>query len=135
MRMYTQYRGALCLGSIGTVSYPDLLADFTRLQEAFLLTTEENSRSWVCQDSHLLQGSNGSIWLFIGSEHKDYDDSMKNWIELIWKTFRCEGTIEAQYENADPQGKVTVYTITPDEISKESRVFPYEGYGFDGGLK
>ena len=128
--MYTQFRGVLCLKSIGSMKDFDALKiQFDALQAAFL-AADENDRPFVCQDSQIFLGSNGSAWIFIGSEHKDYDDSMSNWIKILASTFRCEGRVEQQYEDVAAGDLMTVYKIVPGKIEVCQEVAHTEGYGF-----
>lgn len=135
MGMYTQFRGHLCVGSIGTVNATDARARFEALQAAFRLR-EDVTRHWVCEDSHMIPGSNGSLWIFFGSEHKNYGECMDKWILEIVATFRCEGRIEVQYEEEGPgEDSIRVLYVSGGLISEKREPTHCEGYGFDGAIR
>jgi len=129
--MYTQFRGVLCLSSIGQGgTLVEAETKFKTLREAYKTTTE-NSRAWVADwDTHIHAGSNASIWIFIGSEHKNYDESMMDWIKLLVSSFHCEGRIEIQYEEEYPGDTQRVLKITPGKIEEIREVAHTYGYGF-----
>ncbi len=130
MGMYTQYRGFLCVKGLSSDDkMDDLVSRFESLKKDFL-SNNENERPWVCNDSCIHHGSNDSGWIFIGSEHKNYDDSMENWIKVLFENFRCEGRIERQYEEMYPGDSIEVLKITPLGIERINEATHQEGYGF-----
>jgi hypothetical protein len=99
MGMYTQIRGWLNVDSISNrENYNEIRGKFEHAQKDFL-ERKLIDRPWVCNDSLVTGGSNGSVWIFIGSEHKNYDNSMDKWIETLIETFpNAEGRIDYQHE-------------------------------------
>lgn len=128
MGMYTQIRGFLCCDSIG--QKPDIEKKLKHLQRLF---KERNNldRTWVCEDTIFYRGSNDSGWLFIGSEHKNYDESMTEWLRFLVTKIRCEGRIEFQYEETDIGEQAVVWLVTPDRIIEETYTIHTYGYGFE----
>jgi hypothetical protein len=133
MGMYTQYRGAICIDSIGQVDPDTATAKLAKLQEEYLSRAEadKHDRAWVCTDTVLHFGGNGSKWLFIGSEHKDYDTSMRDWINILAKEFRGEGRIEVQYEEVDPGEQMKVLYMEGGVVVELAETCHTCGYGFD----
>lgn len=127
--MYTQYRGFLCIASLSDEKYDELVARFESLKENFL-KDESNERPWVCKDSCIHCGSNGSVWIFIGSEHKNYDDSMENWIKILVKNFNCEGRIERHYEEYGVGEPIEVLNVSRSCILRTHEETHQKGYGF-----
>lgn len=107
MGMYTQVRGWLNIGSIGSHNLTQVLSTLNQAREEFrTLNKDKLDRLWVCEDCMGSSGSNGSAWIFIGSEHKNYDDSMDEWIKHLLKAFpTAEGRIDWQYEEEDPKDR------------------------------
>lgn len=102
MGMYTQARGWL---NVDSISYggKNLGAINGKLKEA--QATFENvheGRSWVCEDTLIHSGGNGSIYIFFGTELKNYDDDAEEWVKHLIKHFpSAEGRIDFQYEEED----------------------------------
>jgi hypothetical protein len=97
MGMYTQVRGWLNVDSIGFDREVILMRKLFEAKESF--EEQFNGRTWVCNDTVLHYGSNGSAYLFFGTELKNYDDDAENWIKHLIKYFpNAEGRIDFQYE-------------------------------------
>lgn len=130
MGMYTQVKGFLCCDSIGKQN-DDIKIKLMELKEEFH-KREDLDRTWVCEDTVYHQGSNGSKWLFVGSEHKNYDESMTEWLKYLIENINCEGRIEFQYEEAHPEDDDydTVWIVSGSEISIEKYKVYTKGYGF-----
>jgi len=129
MGMYTQVRGVLCAGSINS-NFEELETKFIKLQNDFL-KRDDLARTWVCQNSHILQGSNGSAWIFIGAEFKNYCGSMDRWIEYICENIKCEGRIEYQYEEYGVGDSDNVWIIKDSKIKIKKYKIHTIGYGFN----
>lgn len=136
MGMYTQVRGWLCCSSGGSGDKNnEIVSKFKEIKESFS-KREDLDRAWlVAGDTHITNGSNGSLWIFIGSEHKNYDGSMDEWIKTILNNIKCEGRIEYQYEDLEDfhtgeQGQDKVLIVLDGKINKEMYTPKTEGYGF-----
>lgn len=112
--MYTQVRGWLNVGSIEDRETYDLAKERLRkAQEAFL--DDKTIRSWVCQDTLVHLGGNGSIYLFFGTELKNYNDDAETWIKYLLTYFpSAEGRIDFQFENEQPP--TVTYTWSGQEV-------------------
>ena len=122
MGMYTQIRGWLNINSIGSKMLLKNEVTFKKAQLEFsLLSEDKGERKWVCEDTIIYTGSNCSQWIFIGSEYKNYDKSMDNWIDLLLKFFpMAEGRIDYQYEEEHIGGKSRYLLIRGGTIIKDS---------------
>lgn len=131
MGMYTQYRGWLCLDSINGENEPQAVAVLEQARANFK-KREDLSRTWVSDDCWIHSGSNGSLWLFFGTEHKDYDDSMEAWIRHVVAVFpKAEGRIDVQYEEVYPGENTHCFLVKAGEIAKAPVKAWTEGYGLD----
>ncbi len=132
MGMYTQYRGWLCLDSICGENEEKAKAALAATQATFN-ERKDISRPWVCNDAWIHSGGNGSLWLFIGTEHKDYDESMDEWIKTVVALFpNCEGRIDVQYEETSKGEETPVYLVDKGTILKtEQPATTSEAYGLD----
>lgn len=135
MGMYTQVRGFLFCGSfndqIGSLNYGINVE--SKLEELKKIFNERKDieRAWVCDDTIYNKGSNGSEWLFIGSEHKNYDNSIDEWIQLLVSSINCEGRIEFQYETFEIGDKEKVLFIGKNgDITEGTYEIKTEGYSF-----
>ena len=101
MGMYKQIRGWLNINSMGNDAENKLTEILNEAKSLFELRTDLD-RTWVCNDTLIHFGANGSAWLFIGTELKNYDDSVDEWIKTLLKCFpNAEGRIDYQYEEED----------------------------------
>lgn len=103
MGMYTQVRGWLNIDSIG---YENKKILQNKLLEAQTSFEDEKlcDRSWICRNTILHMGGNGSAFLFIGAELKNYDMDAEKWIEYLLKFFpNAEGRIDFQYEEDEEE--------------------------------
>lgn len=128
MGMYTQVRGFLCCDSIG--QRPNIERQFKNLQATFK-KRDDLDRLWVCEDTIFFRGSNDSGWLFIGSEHKNYDESMEEWLMFLINNIPCEGRIEFQYEEAEVGEEGQVWLVSKGNINKQTYTVHTYGYGFN----
>lgn len=108
MGMYTQVRGWLNIDSIGDRASIDQMGQ--KLSDVMVSfenrIDSENIRSWVCHDTVLHLGGNGSKYLFFGTELKNYNDEAEKWIDFLLLYFpSAEGRIDFQYEDEDPDDK------------------------------
>jgi hypothetical protein len=137
MGMYTQVRGFLCCNSIDQVGR-GLQKNETILEnlKSEFMNRENLDRTWVCKDTVFHAGSNGSGWLFIGSEHKNYDDSIEDWLRYLIENIPCEGRIEFQYEECSPDDEdwchADVWLVSNSDIKIEKYKVHTYGYGFEG---
>jgi hypothetical protein len=110
MGMYTQIRGWLNLG--GLVSKDELAELQTRLntaKEDFENSDIEVDRKWVCDDTIIHYGGNGSVFLFFGTELKNYGNPAYEWIKYLLPYFpSAEGRIDFQYEEEHPWGDINI---------------------------
>lgn len=112
MGMYTQIRGWLNVDSIGGID--DNLLKITEIlkqaQDDFkndntIIDSYDNTpieRKWVCEDTIIHEGGNGSKYIFFGTELKNYGNPAYEWIKYLIKYFpNAEGRIDFQYEEED----------------------------------
>ena len=127
MGMYTQARGWLNVDSIGFGRKAMLAEKLTDAQDSF--KQNKNIRSWVCEDTVLHYGSNGSAYLFFGTELKNYDDDAEKWINHLITFFpNAEGRVDFQYEEDAETCKC--WLISKGKVLKEYQNPVWcEGYG------
>lgn len=101
--MYTQIRGWLNVLSIGGPEDTKELADRLPIAKATYRAGFPNlDRTWVADDTHFHIGGNGSCWLFIGTELKNYDASFDEWLNHLLTYYpTAEGRIELQCEGSE----------------------------------
>ena len=133
MGMYTQIRGWLNVDSIGyPENYIDICRKLERAKEDFENDeTIKVDRKWVCHGTIVYQGGNGSVYLFIGTELKNYGNPAKIWIEYLLNYFpNAEGSIDFQYEESNIGDSTYRLLIYKGQIIKEEdvKVWCY-GYG------
>lgn len=132
MGMYTQIRGWLNVDSIGDSNGENFKKINNLLESAKESFQNDKSiiadRKWVCKDTIAFRGSNDSVFLFIGSEIKNYDSDAEKWIEYLITYFpNAEGRIDLQYEEYDFSNSLI---ITEGKIvGKEIWETPTKGYG------
>jgi hypothetical protein len=103
MGMYTQVRGWLNVDSIGDYEgnrYKEILSRLEKAKQDFqsdeLIKVD---RKWVCENTIAYKGGNGSVFLFFGTELKNYDNPAYRWVEYLIKYFpNAEGRIDFCYE-------------------------------------
>lgn len=97
MGMYTQVRGWLNVDSMGFNNEPLLRK---RLSDAINSFQDKHvGRAWVCNDTVLHIGANGSAFIFFGTELKNYNSDAEAWIEHLITFFpNAEGRVDFQYE-------------------------------------
>ena len=111
MGMYTQVRGWLNIDSIGygderLIKAEKLLEqakeDFENDNTLVDYDGDKLARKWVCHNTTLVEGGNGSLFLFFGTELKNYGNPAKAWIEYLIKYFpNAEGRIDFQCEEEE----------------------------------
>lgn len=133
MGMYTQVRGWLNVDSIGDYNgenFKEIQKKLLSAQEGFQRdTTIEVDRKWVCEDTILHSGGNGSTYIFFGTELKNYGDPAGQWIKYLLNFFpNAEGRIDFQYE--EDTGYHKYWIISNGKVIKEDmEEIYYEGYG------
>lgn len=130
MGMYTQCRGWLNIDSISYMK--DKISAFENLlreaQEKFVET--QDGRTFVCYDTWIHEGSNGSTFIFFGTELKNYDRDFERWVEFLLKYFpNAEGRLDIQYEEDDIFGKTTYLEICEGRIAEKTCKTWCKGYG------
>lgn len=130
MGMYTQIRGFLCCDSVGA-EY-DKFEMFENTINALLKEFKESNpdNHWCNELLTLAPGSNGSKWIFIGSEGKDYGGEREKFLRYLVDYFPCEGRIEFQYEEKSPGDTERVWLITEEEFLEREYTIHTKGYGF-----
>lgn len=142
MGMYTQVRGWLNIVSVGDYYQSQYIKAEERLEKAKrefqtddtimeLYNNEPLERKWVCEDTYIHGGGNGSAYIFIGTELKNYGNPAEVWIKYLLKYFpNAEGRMDFQYEKDKDECKY--WLIANGKIIKES-VNPVwcKGYGND----
>lgn len=139
MGMYTQIRGWINVNSIGDYAGERRNTINQLLQEAknsfendetiLDITGKPLARKWVCNSTIAHEGGNGSMYLFVGTELKNYGCPAEIWIKYLLKYFpNAEGRIDFQYEEDENQCKY--WLIHKGEIIKEDFNDVWcEGYG------
>lgn len=128
MGMYTQIRGWLNVDSISYDNEIILQQRLLKAQEDFKKNFTE-IRSWVCADTVLHVGSNGSAYLFFGTELKNYDQDAEKWIKhLITYFSNAEGRIDFQYE--EDTINTTYWLVAHGQVVEEGKCHLWcGGYG------
>ena len=100
MGMYTQGRGWLNVNSIGNDKRNDRIQQvFDEMKQNFI----GNGRDWIAEDLTLNFGSNGSAWIFLGTELKNYNNEIESLIRHVISYFpNAEGRFDIQHEKVDP---------------------------------
>ncbi len=120
MGMYTQVRGWLNVDSIGSIENKNKLKELLVKAKEEYEQIEDLDRKWVCDDTVLHFGGNGSAYLFIGTELKNYDDSVDEWVKTLIKTFpNSEGRIDFQYELDDEDSGSRFILVRNGKIIKD----------------
>lgn len=134
MGMYTQARGWLNVDSIsyGDKNLTSIHRNVRVAQETFKQI--HNGRSWVSEDTVIHNGANGSVYIFFGTELKNYNDDAEEWIKHLIKYFpSTEGRIDFQYEEeewAEENSKSKYWLIRQGEIIEEGHCATWcYGYG------
>lgn len=139
MGMYTQIRGWLNVDSIGDYEGKrfqeiNLLLqkakdDFENDRTVLNYRGEPMERKWVCHDTIAHRGGNGSVYLFFGTELKNYGSPAEAWIEYLIKYFpNAEGRIDFQYE--EDEYECEYWFISHGAVIKRSNNEKWcEGYG------
>lgn len=134
MGMYTQVRGWLNVDSIayGAAHFDHVQRTLRDAQDSY--GDNAPGRSWVCRNTIAAQGGNGSIFLFFGTELKNYDDDAERWIEYLLQYFPgAEGRIDFQYEeeNCDDTDSTSKYwLIRGGKVIERNRCKTWcKGYG------
>lgn len=139
MGMYTQIRGWLNVDSIGDYEgkrYKEiekiLMSAKERFQRDTMLRASDGSpleRKWVCDDTFLHMGGNGSCYMFFGTELKNYGNPAGEWIKYLLDFFpNAEGRIDFQYE--EDEDECIYWLIHKGKIVKEDNCDKWcEGYG------
>lgn len=118
MGMYTQVRGWL---NVDSISYDKDYGSKNYLEIKYILDNakldfmkSDIPRSWVCKHTTLHVGGNGSVFLFIGTELKNYGNPTLEWLKFLIKRFpNAEGSVDFQYEEDEYS---TTYFIREGQI-------------------
>lgn len=133
MGMYTQARGHILLSSV--------YCDFEKVSskyECFLT----KYRYHVIDEFDIdpsnfafgpFLGTNGSVWLFIGYEHKWGRGCVVRFIEELVKFLPCEGRVEFQYEEMYEGDMEDCFLIRHNQIQVINYTIHTRGYGFNDG--
>jgi hypothetical protein len=122
MGMYTQIRGWLNVDSIGDCDGENFIEISRMLAKAKQEFQEQypNIRSWVCKDTIVFEGSNGCVYLFFGTELKNYDEDTEKWIKFLLNYFpNAEGRMDFQYEDDGYKGTCEYWLIAEGKVIKE----------------
>lgn len=134
MGMYTNGGATLLCGSIVANSGIDSLAiEFFRMKIQLRISMQINEqRSWLVDSAISYQvGPNGSFFIHIGTEHKDYDSEFETILDFILRWFEnVEGFAWKIYEEDNVPtfwiiAKGVRHNITiPDGVT-------FSGYGLE----
>lgn len=132
MGMYTQVRGWLNVDSIGSKdNFKEINSVIEHAKEEF--KAKHSSRTWVCEDTTVVMGGNHSVYVFFGTELKNYEQEAQTWVRhLISYLPTAEGRIDFQYEEEAPiDGSESIYwLIRNGEVISEGVTPTWcEGYG------
>lgn len=132
MGMYTQVRGWLNVDSIGKCNgscYNEICEILKTAKTDFSAKYSSNLRWWVCEDTIAFKGSNNCVYLFFGSELKNYNSDAETWISFLLNYFpNAEGRIDFQKETDEINSKY--WLIAKGKIIKEDfNNIWCEGYG------
>lgn len=134
MGMYTQVRGWLNVRSMGWGQLDALEERFERVKEQYLSEHNTDRQDIVVENTHFKIGFNGSAFIFIGTELKNYEEDAEVWLKFLINEFATsEGVICFQSELEEPQDDGTkfntVWIVSGGEISEEFQAMPFNGYG------
>lgn len=128
MGMYTQAKGMLNVASIGREEEFEEI--FRKVERTKLEFHNENlvDRTWVCDSTVAVQGGNGSVFIFFGTELKNYSSEIETWITYLLNRFpTAEGKFDIQYEECECP---TTYFIYKGKIVKVATCeVEQNGYG------
>lgn len=106
MGMYTQVRGWLNIDSISHGQNEQSIVNKLHKAREEFLDSDFHCRKWVSHDTIIHFGGNGSAFLFIGTELKNYDEDTETWIRYLLDSFpNAEGRIDFQCETEDWKNK------------------------------
>lgn len=133
MGMYTQVRGWLNINSI-YIEDEDLIKN--RLDEAKKDFREKHEHSnvatFIVDDTLIHSGSNDSVFLFFGTELKNYSEDCETWIEHLLLYFpSAEGRIDFQYEleEREENSESKFWEIYEGKIEESASKTWCKGYG------
>lgn len=138
MGMYTQVRGWL---NVDSISYggKNISEIKNKLEEAQItFQSVHNGRSWVSEDTIIHAGSNGSVFIFFGTELKNYDEDAESWIKHLIKYFpNAEGRIDFQYETEKyfEEGSKSKYWLIREGVVVTSSTDDTWCYGYGNSYK
>ena len=126
MGMYTQAKAILNIASISSKErFKKTEKKLQNLQHKYI--NESNYGGCVCEDTHVFMGGNASIFISFGTELKNYDNGIMNWLEYLINNFpSSEGIITIQYEEDE---KADVYNVYKGKINKKISEIESIGYG------
>lgn len=128
MGMYTQVRGWINIDSIGYGRFEKLEKIFNEVNKEYIENRKTPRCEFIMQDTHIMQGSNGSAFIFIGSELKNYNNDAEEYIKFLANKFHnAEGHVCFQYEDDECFNKTWI--ISKGKIEEKHQQFPFKGYG------
>lgn len=123
MGMYTQVRGWLNIDSISHGQNEQAIINKLHQTREEFSDSDSHCRKWVSRDTIIHFGGNGSAFLFIGTELKNYDQDTETWIKYLLDAFpNAEGRIDFQYEDEeydDEESKSKYWLIREGTIIEE----------------
>lgn len=130
MGYFTQVRGWLNIDSIGCEERAgETKSIFEEAKRDYLISGNTSRAMFVIQDTILQTDmGNGSAFIFIGTELKNYENDAEEWIKyLISKFDSAEGAI---YFRKEEESTEKVWIIFKGELYREDLIcLPFEGYG------
>lgn len=128
MGMYTQVRGWLNVNSIAEEGNEKTFNTFNRAVKEYNEENRTPRQEYVLKDTSIQIGANSSVFIFIGTELKNYDADAEKWLEfLISKFYNAEGHIMFQYEENETKNKI--WTVSNGKINEKFEDFDFKGYG------
>ena len=130
MRMYTQAKGILNVDSVNSLFNNDELYEI--LQQAKYDFYNDNNiqidRKWVCDNTGIVEGGNGSSFIYFCAEMKNYGDPIRAWIKYLLNYFpNAEGQMLIQYECQVCPNVITIFQ--GKIVSDVESDFKQIGYG------
>ena len=132
MGMYTNGGATLLCGSISSECDQLMIKFYEMKSNLREFMVAKNQRSWLVSSAITCsEGPNGSFFIHIGTEHKDYGDEFETILEFILRWFNnAEGFAWKIYEEDD----VPTFWIIANGVRHTMTIpdgITFQGYGLE----
>lgn len=133
MGMYTQVRGWLNINSIAKIDKTSIKERLDRAKNEFHEYYKHSDvLTFITDDTLIHFGSNNSVYIFFGTELKNYNEDCEKWISHLLEYFpSAEGRIDFQYEEEEIEenSESKIWKIYQGEIEESFTKTWCKGYG------